>query len=74
MARIFSTTLYGNTPGREFAFNQETNFGISLFAMVWGSIWTKIHGKPGTLGFRKLKIHGTVFESVKETMSYVRAC
>jgi hypothetical protein len=52
----------------------ETNFGISLFAMVWGSIWTKIHGKPGTLGFRKLKIHGTVFESVKETMSYVRAC
>lgn len=60
--------------GENLPSTMETNFGISLFAMVWGSIWTKIHGKPGTLGFRKLKIHGTVFESVKETMSYVRAC
>lgn len=52
------------------------NANPSIDEAKWKEIWTKIHGKgkQGTLGFGKLKIHGTLFESVKETMSCVRAC
>lgn len=49
------------------------NANPSIDEAKWEEIWEKIHGK-GTEGFGNLKIHGTVFESVKETMSCVRAC